>query len=48
MKPTTQKFFAELNEYSVSRQAEELNDKLSNVLGKDLFVVTREIKNQFS
>ena len=32
---------------SVSRQAEELNDKLSNVLGKDLFVVTREIKNQF-
>tara|TARA_R110001583_G_scaffold111897_5_gene261191 strand:+ start:214 stop:600 length:387 start_codon:yes stop_codon:yes gene_type:complete len=33
---------------SVSRQAEELNDKLSNVLGKDLFVVTREIKNQFS
>jgi uncharacterized protein Yka (UPF0111/DUF47 family) len=33
---------------SVSRQAEELNDKLSNALGKDLFVVTREIKNQFS
>mgnify|MGYP003137560513 CR=1 FL=1 len=33
---------------SVARQAEELNEKLSNVLGSDLFVVTREIKNSFS
>ena len=33
---------------ATSRQAEELNDKLSNALGKDLFVITREIKNQFS
>ena len=33
---------------SVARQSEELNEKLSNVLGSDLFVVTREIKNSFS
>ena len=32
----------------VSEAAEQLNDKLSSALGKDLFVVTREIKNQFS
>jgi len=33
---------------SVARQSEELNEKLSNVLGRDLFAVTREIKNSFS
>jgi hypothetical protein len=33
---------------SVSRQSEELNDKLSGALGTDLFVITREIKNRFS
>ena len=32
----------------VSEAAEQLNDKLSGALGKDLYVVTREIKNQFS
>ena len=33
---------------SVSRQAEELNDKLSGALGTDLFVITRDLKNRFS
>ena len=33
---------------SIKRQSEELFDKTSTVLGKDLFAVTREIKNQFS
>ena len=32
----------------IKSQSEELNEKFSSVLGKDLFAITRELKNQFS